>query len=75
MGALFSEKVCNTPEQPSGTDSEEEVLNKQRRRQIMNYENLSGILADIIGFIKSFGNQLKEFIDGIKDVVKGDNKL
>jgi hypothetical protein len=41
----------------------------------MNYENLSGILADIIGFIKSFGNQLKEFIDGIKDVVKGDNKL
>ena len=41
----------------------------------MNYKNLSGILADIIGFIKSFGNQLKEFIDGIKDVVAGDDKI
>ena len=38
----------------------------------MDYDTLSGILADIIGFIKSFGAQLKEFIDGLKDVVGSD---
>ena len=32
----------------------------------MNYENLSGILSDIVGFIKSFVEGLKAFIDGFK---------
>ena len=32
----------------------------------MNYENLSGILKDIVKFIKSFTATLKEFIGGFK---------
>ncbi len=32
----------------------------------MNYENLSGILSDVIGFIKSFVEGLKKFIAGFK---------
>ena len=31
------------------------------------YEKLSGILADIIGFIKSFADEMKGFIEGIKN--------
>ena len=34
------------------------------------YEKLSAVLADIIGFIKSFTNELKGFIDGIKNDYK-----
>ena len=34
------------------------------------YEKLSGILADIIGFIKSFAAELKSFIDGIENDFK-----
>lgn len=36
----------------------------------MNYENLSGILADVVGFIKSFVEGLKKFIDGFKSEIK-----
>ena len=36
----------------------------------MTYENLSGILADIVGFIKSFAAGLKAFIDGFKSETK-----
>ncbi len=32
----------------------------------MNYENISGILKDIVEFIKSFTASLKEFINGFK---------
>ena len=31
------------------------------------YEKLSAVLADIIGFIKSFIGELKSFIDGIEN--------
>ncbi len=34
------------------------------------YEKLSVILSDIIGFIKSFTDELKSFIEGIKDDYK-----
>ena len=34
------------------------------------YEKLSGILADIIGFVKSFTNEMKAFIDSIKNDFK-----
>ena len=36
----------------------------------MNYENLSGILADVVGFIKSFVKGLKKFIDAFKSEIK-----
>ncbi len=32
----------------------------------MNYENISGILKDIVKFIKSFVEQMKAFIGGFK---------
>ncbi len=32
----------------------------------MNYENISGILKDIVEFIKSFTAAMKEFINGFK---------
>ena len=32
----------------------------------MTYENLSQILADIVGFIKSFTLGMKKFINGFK---------
>ena len=32
----------------------------------MNYENISGILKDIVEFIKSFTATLKAFIEGFK---------
>jgi hypothetical protein len=32
----------------------------------MTYENLSGILSDVIGFIKTFVATLKDFIHGFK---------
>ena len=32
----------------------------------MNYENLSGILADVVSFIKSFVYYMKLFINGFK---------
>ena len=32
----------------------------------MNYETLAPILADIIGFIKSFAEGMKKFINGFK---------
>ena len=32
----------------------------------MNYENLSGILADIVDFIKTFVVGMKKFINGFK---------
>ena len=32
----------------------------------MNYKNLSGILADIVEFIKSFVTGMKKFINGFK---------
>ena len=32
----------------------------------MTYENLSGILYDIVEFIKSFAKGLTKFIDGFK---------
>ena len=31
------------------------------------YEKLSKILADIIGFLKSFATELKSFINGIQN--------
>ena len=31
------------------------------------YEKLSGILADIIGFVKSFIGEVRDFIDGVKN--------
>ena len=34
------------------------------------YDKLSGILADIIGFIKSFAGELKGFIDSINNDYK-----
>ena len=34
------------------------------------YEKLSAVLADIIGFIKSFAAELKSFIDGIDNDYK-----
>ena len=36
----------------------------------MNYENLSKILADIVGFIKSFAEGMKKFINGFKSGYK-----
>ncbi len=32
----------------------------------MTYENISGILKDIVEFIKSFTKAMKEFINGFK---------
>ena len=32
----------------------------------MTYENLSGILADIVDFIKTFVEGMKKFINGFK---------
>ena len=32
----------------------------------MNYENLSGILKDVVEFIKSFVATMRAFIDGFK---------
>ena len=32
----------------------------------MNYENISGILKDIVDFIKSFTQALKDFVNGFK---------
>ena len=32
----------------------------------MNYENISSILSDIVGFIKSFVATMRKFIDGFK---------
>ena len=32
----------------------------------MNYANLSQILTDIVGFIKSFAEGMKKFINGFK---------
>ena len=36
----------------------------------MNYETLSPILSDIVGFIKSFVEGLKKFINGFKSETK-----
>lgn len=32
----------------------------------MNYENISSILSDIVGFIKTFVATMRAFIDGFK---------
>ena len=42
----------------------------------MTYENLSGILKDIVEFIKSFTATLKDFINGFKSglVYKGEEE-